>query len=179
MPGWAEQINPSKREGRALIAVAVFAAAGFLVMTTMGLILGVTLGWRGSSWWQTAKLLASTVTWVQRLGLFVWASLTGILVAAGTRHRVLGLLLALSALTAGAVVPIGLVLLAGALNHVWPGTTARSAASDSAAARLLAHHSLVPRPSNRPPSMGLCAVILSPRSHFIFRRLSHNKALAC
>src|SRR5271154_2222016 len=103
MPRWAEQINTTTREGRAPIALASFAAAGFLVVTTMGLSLGVTLGWRASSWWQTAKFLASTVTGAQWLGLIVWASLTGILVAAGTRHRVLGLLLALSALIAGAV----------------------------------------------------------------------------
>jgi hypothetical protein len=103
--------------------VAAFAAAGLLVMTTIGLTLGVTLRWRGSSWWQTAKFLASTVTWVQWLGLIVWASLTGALIAAGTSHRAPGLLIALSALIAGAVVPIGLLLFAGALNHVWPGTT--------------------------------------------------------
>jgi hypothetical protein len=38
------------------------------------------------------------------------------------RRRSLGPLLAVAAVVAGGLVPVGLVFLAGALNHVWPET---------------------------------------------------------
>jgi hypothetical protein len=63
------------------------------------------------------------VSWPYWLGLITWAAVTGALVSAGIRRRSIGFPLALAALLTGALVPVGLVLLAGGLNHVWPGTT--------------------------------------------------------
>ncbi len=105
------------------LAVAVPASVGFLIATTIGMTTGVVLKSSGSSWWHTAHYLAALLTWSQWLGLGAWAVVTGALVSAGARRLSLGLLLAVVALFAGALVPVGLVLFAGALNHVWPGTT--------------------------------------------------------
>jgi hypothetical protein len=81
------------------------------------------MGERRLPLWHAVKLLASMVTWPQWLELFLWALVTGALVAAGTwRHR-FGLRLALCALVAGALVPVGLITLATALVRIWPGTT--------------------------------------------------------
>jgi hypothetical protein len=63
------------------------------------------------------------MTWPQWLELFLWALVTGALVAAGTCRRQFGLRLALGALLAGAIVPVGLLTLATALVRIWPGTT--------------------------------------------------------
>jgi hypothetical protein len=63
------------------------------------------------------------VTWPQWLALLLWALVTGLLVAVGTwRHR-FGPRLALGALIGGALVPVGLMILARAMIRIWPGTT--------------------------------------------------------
>jgi len=49
--------------------------------------------------------------------------MTGALVAASTRRHRLRPFLAFGALIAGALVPVGLVILASALVRIWPGTT--------------------------------------------------------
>jgi hypothetical protein len=124
MPRPAEPLAPNARVIRnGYLVVALLAAVGLLLTTTIGLTTGVTLSWRAASWWHTANYLAATVSWPQWLGLITWAIVTGALISAGIRRRSIGLLLALAALLAGALVPVGLVVLAGALNHVWPGTT--------------------------------------------------------
>jgi hypothetical protein len=63
------------------------------------------------------------VTWPQWLGLGAWAVIAGALVSTGVRRSLVGTLLHVMALFAGALVPVGLVFFAGALNHAWPGTT--------------------------------------------------------
>jgi hypothetical protein len=104
------------------LLVAVPASVGFLMATTIGMTTGVILRSSGS-WWHTARYLATLVTWSQWLGLGAWAVITGALVSAGVRRSSLGILMALMALSAGALVPVGLAFFAGALNHVWPGTS--------------------------------------------------------
>jgi hypothetical protein len=106
------------------LAVAVLAAVGLVLTSTIGMTTGVTLGWIGTSWWHNAKYLASLVSVWQWLGLIAWAALTGALVSTGVRRRSLALPLAIAAALAGGIVPVGLVFLAGALNHVWPDTKA-------------------------------------------------------
>src|SRR6202790_3232652 len=105
------------------LAVAAAAAVGLLMTATIGMTTGFTLGMRGSSWWRTAQYLAALVTWPQWLGLGAWAVLPGALVSTGVRRSPVRTLLPVMALFAGALVPVGLVFFAGALNHVWPGTT--------------------------------------------------------
>jgi hypothetical protein len=63
------------------------------------------------------------VTWPQWLGLLFWAVVTGVLVAAGAWCHRFGARLALGALFAGALVPVGLMILARYLIRTWPGTT--------------------------------------------------------
>lgn len=104
------------------LAVAVPASVGFLMASTIGMTTGVVLKSSGS-WWHTAHYLAALLTWSQWLGLGAWTVVTGALVSAGVRRSSLGLPLAVMALFAGALVPVGLVFAAGALNHVWPGTS--------------------------------------------------------
>jgi hypothetical protein len=104
------------------LAVAAAAAVGLLMTATIGMTTGFTLAMRGSSWWRAAQYLAALVTWPQWLGLGAWAVLTGALVSTGVRRSLVGSLLPVMALFAGALVPVGLVFFAGALNHVWPGT---------------------------------------------------------
>ena len=130
MPTQAE--SPNATSGGALpgyLTVAVAAAVGLLMTVTIGMTTGFTLGMRGSSWWSAAQYLAALVTWPQWLGLGAWAGVTGALVSTGVRRSLVGTLLPVMALFAGAIVPVGLVLFAGALNHVWPGTTGPSGAS--------------------------------------------------
>jgi hypothetical protein len=105
------------------LTVAVAAAVGLLMTATIGMTTGFTLGMRGSSSWRAARYLAALMTWPQWLGLGAWAVLTGVLVSAGVRRSLVGTLLPVMAFFAGALVPVGLVFFAGALNHVWPGTT--------------------------------------------------------
>jgi uncharacterized membrane protein YozB (DUF420 family) len=107
-----------------LACIAILAALGLLATIAIGSVIGITqIGQHRPSLWHAAKLLASMVTWLQWLELFSWAVVTGVLVAAGTyRHR-FGLLLALGAVLAGALVPVGLITLATALVRIWPGTT--------------------------------------------------------
>jgi hypothetical protein len=118
MPRLAKHLNPNT------LAVAALAAAGLVLSTTMGISVGVTVRSRGdASWWHTARYLASIVSGPQWLGLIVWAAVTGALISVGLRRCSLGIWLGLAAMLAGAVVPVGLVFVAGGLNHVWPGTT--------------------------------------------------------
>jgi hypothetical protein len=124
MPKQAESRNATS--GGALpgyLTVAVAAAVGLLMTVTIGITTGFTLGVRGVSWWRAAQYLAALVTWAQWLGLGAWAVLTGALVSTGVRRSLMGTLPPVIALFAGALVPVGLVFFAGALNHVWPGTT--------------------------------------------------------
>jgi hypothetical protein len=124
MPTQAESRNPtSGGASPGYWTVAMPAAVGLLMTATIGMTTGFNLGMRGSSWWRSAHYLAALVTWPQWLGLGAWAVLTGALVATGVRRSLVGTLLPVMALFAGALVPVGLVFLAGALNHVWPGTT--------------------------------------------------------
>lgn len=74
-------------------------------------------------WLCASRLLDALVTWPQWLGLGTWAVIAGALVSTGIRCSPVGTLLPVMALFAGALVPVGLVFFAGALNHVWPGTT--------------------------------------------------------
>jgi len=111
-----------------LACIAMLAALGVVSTTAVGSVVGITrTGQRRIPLWHAAKLLASIVTWPQWLEFFLWAVVTGALVATGTyrqafRHRS-GSLPALGALLAGALVPVGLVILATALVRIWPGTT--------------------------------------------------------
>ena len=107
-----------------LAYIASLAALGLLSTIAIGSIIGLTrAGPRTLPWWHAAKLLASIVTWPQWLELLAWGVVTGALVSAGTcRHRFTPLL-ALSALIVGALVPVGLMILATALVRIWPGTT--------------------------------------------------------
>jgi len=107
-----------------LACIATLAAVGLLSTIAIGSIIGLTrTGQRRLPWWHAAKLLASIVTWPQWLELLAWGVVTGVLVAAGTcRHRFTPFL-ALGALIAGALVPVGLVILATALVRIWSGTT--------------------------------------------------------
>jgi hypothetical protein len=107
-----------------LACIATLAALGLLSTVAIGSIIGLTqTGQQKIQWWHAAKLLASIVTWPQWLEFLAWGVATGALVAAGMyRHR-FGALLALGALIAGALVPVGLVFLATALVRIWPGTT--------------------------------------------------------
>ena len=105
------------------MVVAVLAALGLLGMTVVGVTMGVASGWIGSSWWSAAKYLAAQVTGLQWPGLMAWAAIAGALVATGMRRHAVAVPSAIRALVAGALIPVGLVLVAGALNHVWPGTT--------------------------------------------------------
>jgi hypothetical protein len=123
MPTQAEFRNATS--GGALpgyLAVTLAAAVGLLMTATIGMTTGFVLGMRGSSWWRAAHYLAALVTWPQWLGLGAWAAITGALVSTGVRRSVVGTLLPVMAFFAGALVPVGLVFFAGALNHVWPGT---------------------------------------------------------
>jgi len=124
MPEPAEQIIPNMRATRrGSIAVAFAVAVGLILMATLGMTTGFWLGMRGTSWWHFARYLAALMTWPQWLGLIAWAAISGILAAPGVRRHAFRLPLALTAFMAGALIPVGLVFLAHALNHVWPGTT--------------------------------------------------------
>jgi hypothetical protein len=107
-----------------LTCIAILAALGLAATIATGSVIALTPTGRGRlAWWHVAKLLASMVTWPQWLELLAWAVLTGVLVAAGARRHRFRSLLALAALIAGALVPVGLVILAKALVRIWPGTT--------------------------------------------------------
>lgn len=123
MPTQVESRNPiSGGASFGYLTVAVTASVGFLMASTIGMTTGVMLKSSGS-WWHTAQYLAALLPWSQWLGLGAWAVVAGALVSAGVRRSSFGLRLAVMALFAGALVPVGLVFVAGALNHVWPGTT--------------------------------------------------------
>src|ERR1700675_5065134 len=105
MPRPAEFANPNARAaGDGYLNVAVFAAAGALLMATIGAATGVWLTSVGSSWWRTAKYLALITTLPQWLVIIAWAGVTGGLVAVGARRAGLGLRLASAALVSGALV---------------------------------------------------------------------------
>jgi hypothetical protein len=107
-----------------LSCIAILTAFGLLSTVAIGSIIGVTHTGQGRlPWWHAAKLLASIVTWSQWLELLAWGVVTGALVAAGARRHGLTSLLALGALMAGALVPVGLIILANALVRIWPGTS--------------------------------------------------------
>jgi len=104
--------------------IAALTGLGLLSTVAIGSIFGLTrTGERRLPWWHAAKLLVSIVTWPQWLELFAWGVVTGALLAAGTCRHPFTPLLALSALIAGALVPVGLVILATELVRIWPGTT--------------------------------------------------------
>ena len=123
MPGPAQQVRPIMYAARRdSIAAAVAVAAGLLLMVTLGMTTGFCMGIHGVTWPHCVKYLASLVTWPQWLALVVWAAISGILAAYGVRRRAFRFPLALTTVIAGAFIPVGLLLLARALNHVWPGT---------------------------------------------------------
>jgi hypothetical protein len=105
-------------------SIATLGGIGLLSTVAIGTVMALTrAGQRGLPWWRAARLLASMVTWPQWLALLLWAVVTGVLVAVGTwRHR-FGPRLALGALIAGALVPVGLMIVARAMIRIWPGTT--------------------------------------------------------
>ena len=100
---------------------AVLAALGQLITWVAGTVTQMNWFADSAGWWHTARFLGSVLTRTQSAALLVWAALTGILVAAGTRARLRNARLPLAAFAAGALVPLGLTLLRGAMGRAWPG----------------------------------------------------------
>jgi hypothetical protein len=92
-------------------------------MATLGLAAATWLKLPHASWWRTVTYMALATTALQWMELIIWALLTGALFAIAPRVRSVRPVLAVCALIMGALIPIGLILVGGALNQIWPGTT--------------------------------------------------------
>jgi hypothetical protein len=115
------QKRPTSRVGS--VVIGGLAAVGLLLTTWIGLVTGLHSWNYPTAWWNTARYTASITTLPQWSALIAWAGLTGVLIALSARRHRLGLRLALATFIAGAFVPVCLVLLAGQLNKIWPGST--------------------------------------------------------
>jgi len=72
--------------------------------------------------WHMFMFLASITTGLQVVQFMVWATVTGLLIALGVNASRVTRVHAAAVLAAGALVPVGLVLLAHQLNRIWPDT---------------------------------------------------------
>jgi hypothetical protein len=115
--------------GRSLSTAAVAAALGHFLTWAIGTITGINSLNARSEWWHTARSFFPMVTASQWTALIAWAATTGFLVAAGTRRRRSNSMLPLTAFVAGALVPVGLTFLGGALGRLWPGSNGPAAAA--------------------------------------------------
>jgi hypothetical protein len=99
------------------------SAIGSLATATLGLATATWINLPHASWRRTVTHMALATTAQQWMELIVWALLTGALFAVAPRVRSVRPVLALCALIMGALIPIGLILVGGALNQIWPGTS--------------------------------------------------------
>lgn len=117
-------ISHTQRSSFAAITLA--GALGALLMSTAGLLIGLQFQsqrFEGFSPWRMLKFLAALTTPLQGLELGLWIVITGGLIALGSRAVPVNRSRAVAALATGALVPIGLVLLAHQLSKIWPDTT--------------------------------------------------------
>jgi hypothetical protein len=99
------------------------SAIGSLATATLGLATATWLNLPHASWWRTLTNMALATTTRKWMELIIWALLTGALFAIAPRVKSVRPVLAVCALIMGALIPVGLILVGGALNQIWPGTT--------------------------------------------------------
>jgi hypothetical protein len=112
-------------ERSSLAAITLAGALGALLMSTAGVLIALQLQWQrfaGFSLWRMLKILLTITTPLQGLEFCCWAVITGILIALGSWAAPANRSRAFAALAAGALVPVGLVLLAHQLGKIWPDT---------------------------------------------------------
>ena len=113
------------RSGKSKITIIVLGSLGVLLMSVGGVLVGVQLQsqrFQNVSSWRMLKFLASVITGVQWGETLAWAAISGLLIALGINNSTVTRARAVAALAAGALVPVGLVLLAHQLNRIWPDT---------------------------------------------------------
>jgi hypothetical protein len=108
------------------LTIAVLGALGVLLMS-VGRIL-VALQFQSQrlpnvSPWHMLTFLAHLTTGMQVLQFLSWAAITGLMIGLGFGASAVTRTRAVTALAAGALVPVGLVVVAHQLNRIWPDTT--------------------------------------------------------
>jgi hypothetical protein len=115
--------RPVRSSGTTL---ALAGALGALLMSTVGLLAALQFPsqrFQDFSPWRMLKFLVTLITPLQAFEFSAWVVITGVLIAAGSRRVPINRSRALAAFAAGALVPIGLVLLGHSLSKFWPNTT--------------------------------------------------------
>ena len=108
------------------IAMAALGSLGVLLMSVGGLLVGLQFQsqrLQNVSPWHMLTFLASITTRLQLAQILGWAAITGLLIALGVNDSTVSRARAAAALAAGALVPVGLVVLAHQLNRIWSNTT--------------------------------------------------------
>jgi hypothetical protein len=99
------------------------ASGGALAMATLGLATATWLALPGAGWWRVVMMMAAATTPWQWMTLLLWAALTGAMFAIALKRTLNSKGRLLCAALIGALIPLGLLSVGGALNRIWPGTT--------------------------------------------------------
>ena len=120
-------INSNPRSARSSkITIAVFGALGVVLMSVGGIVIAAQFQsqrFLNTPPWQVLTFLAHVITGLQMLQFLSWAAITGLLIGLGLGALAVTRTLAVAALACGAIVPVGLVVVAHQLNRIWPDTT--------------------------------------------------------